>query len=90
MCSIYSRAASTIIYLGDSNILSKGTFEQYRRGVSSSRVRGNDILNRPWFTRVWVFQGKAKEPGENKLDVLREKVALATYLIENPVPRLSC
>ncbi|KAF6833114.1 ankyrin and het domain-containing protein, partial [Colletotrichum musicola] len=70
MGRIYSVAASTIIYLGDLTVHASEVFaaasprqphnsapvtaEDASGGVTALAVR--DLLSRPWFKRVWVFQ----------------------------------
>ncbi|KAF6829584.1 ankyrin and het domain-containing protein [Colletotrichum plurivorum] len=70
MRRIYSGANNTVIYLGDLTVHVSGVFtaasprpphnsapataEDASGGVTAVAVR--DLLSRPWFKRVWVFQ----------------------------------
>ncbi|KAL2063698.1 hypothetical protein VTL71DRAFT_5503 [Oculimacula yallundae] len=59
MRQIYSFAAFTIIYLGKSNDDCDNAFEAMIVGKYSQEQRQvlyTQILTRPWFSRVWVYQ----------------------------------
>jgi hypothetical protein len=67
MRDIYSFAQHTIIYLGDSNDDCDQVMNAALQGPLSSRLRRLSvlqILSRPWFTRVWIYQELvlSKEP----------------------------
>lgn len=55
MGQIYSCARSTIIYLGHESNAFKGLFA---RDVVTQDLQAvlQDVVERPWFTRTWVFQ----------------------------------
>lgn len=55
MGQIYSCARSTIIYLGDESEAVKGLVEGDQATRNLEAVL-EDIVERPWFTRTWVFQ----------------------------------
>ena len=59
MRDIYSSAQHTIIHLGDSNDDCDHVMNAALQGLLSPRLReflALQILSRPWFTRVWVYQ----------------------------------
>jgi hypothetical protein len=45
-----------MIYLGESTVLSSAAFNRIFAPGSFSHDESRDLLSRPWFTRVWVFQ----------------------------------
>lgn len=55
MGQIYSCARSTIIYLGDESEAVKGLVAGDQATPNLEAVL-EDIVERPWFTRTWVFQ----------------------------------
>ncbi|PMD47938.1 HET-domain-containing protein [Hyaloscypha variabilis F] len=66
MGSIYTQAQHTVIYLGRSTFGTELNFEVFSTNTTavqnpiqrSSGIRSvaEEILSRPWFTRVWIFQ----------------------------------
>jgi hypothetical protein len=63
MDSIYSMAQHTVIYLGERSVDSDAVLKVLRRPPEESdaspgllALAEREILTRPWFTRVWIFQ----------------------------------
>jgi hypothetical protein len=63
MGSIYSVAHHTVIYLGERSVDSDAVLKVLRGSPEESDARPGllalaerEILTRPWFTRVWIFQ----------------------------------
>jgi hypothetical protein len=59
MRQIYSLAQNTIIHLGDSNDECEKVMNAALQEPLDSHLRQlaiDQILSRPWFTRVWIYQ----------------------------------
>ncbi|KAF8853985.1 HET-domain-containing protein [Acephala macrosclerotiorum] len=102
MGEVYRTAQRTVIYLGEATKYSDDVLNyisqrhKQKFGSSSSDVKlsepsqlnVHDIISRPWFTRVWIFQELllSRDPWLQSGDTKAPWNFLAKYIVDHPKP----